>query len=127
MSAKLVLWTLIYAVREISGSTEDALVGPSIHKSEEEALMVLWGFVRHRISPAMKDEFLEAASDLNISEFATVTDPLNISQAELEVIFSHLSLASIKTSIDWYFEFMHGSSNDMDCFYQIDEHLVGDL
>lgn len=120
-----VIYTLTYAVREISCSLESSLVGPSIHKSSEEATRVLWGFVRHRIVPTMKEEFIEAAMDLGLSEFSNFSEPVIITRPELEVIFSSFSIESIMLSIEWYFNFMNGGSSELDCFYQIKEHSLG--
>ena len=117
------LFTLIYAERP---SPSDALVclnGPSVHNSEQEALLTLWSYVQNRIIAACKEEFVESAFDLGVDLFQfTPDDDAPVTEDEFDAILSSIAGESLQSSVDWYFEFMNDEL--CECFYTIDKHLL---
>lgn len=108
------IFTLIYAERPATSNTLAALIGPTIHKTFNEALDTVFGYVCGRIIECCPAEFVE---DFNL----TPAKP-NTSYQELHGFFKGLTEPQILHVVDWYF----GQMNDelSECFYKINPHGI---
>ena len=107
-------FTLIYSERSVRSDALIALCGPSIHHSEQEALRLLWVYVRNRIIDVdMVEEFLESVMGYEDGDME-LTDE--------DAVPASMSGEQLKGAVNWYFGFMNDEC--CECFYQIDKHLV---
>ena len=107
-------FTLIYSERSVRSDALIALCGPSIHHSEQEALRLLWVYVRNRIiDVGMVEEFLESVMGYEDGDME-LTDE--------DAVLASMPGEQLKVAVNWYFDFMNDEC--CECFYQIDKHLV---
>lgn len=127
------IFILQFAERPKSGDAKPALIGPSVHSTEGEALEKLWEYVASRIIETCYDEFMEVFCD-NCEEPIypqSFLDKLSNEglSPEGEALSDHFKeylLAEMgemaKKAIDWYFDFMNDEL--FESFYTIDQHSI---
>lgn len=115
------VFSLIYIEKSADDVTLNAMVGPTLHKTLDEALNEVWAYVQKRLF-LMKSEFIDASVlfDGHGIEFPKGIDGESISDSHFVDLLHGITGSEIQTATNWYFESV-ARDNEKYAFCQIDE------
>lgn len=109
------VYSLIYAERCRNGDAANAICGPSLFLTHEQAVEEIYQYVEGRLTGAQLDEYVrEHLTQLQSTAINTDDDQ------EMIIYFKSFDTEQKIALIDWFFNY--ADDETFEAFYQIEEH-----